>query len=218
MNIKDIADVIENFYYVGRVKSDKTLDKRDFAAMGKFALGTIMREYWYNPNVGEEGDRYSFVAGFLSPKVYQLGDADRFKRRRIDMAATPVIRLPMNAHILRVLPISGECTQDIDELTQVQPGEELSYTSSEFYFYKYFVSKGEGLDAYNIPECVKEVEVEAVFDNDEADIPYDFAFQICMNVLSPSLKLKGIQLDNTADQDPIYRSIQERLAQKDLIK
>lgn len=218
MNIKDIADVIENFYYIGRIKSDKTLDKRDFGALAKFALGTIMRDYWYNPLIGEEGDRYSFVSGFILPKIYSLGEPDKFKRRRIDMSNTPVIRLPMNAHILYVLPVSGECTQDIDELSQVQPGEELFYTSSEFDFFKYFVSKGEGLDAYNIPECVKEVEVQAVFDNDEADVPYDFAFQVCNQVLGVSLKVKGFPVDTTDDGSPNFQNLQERLIQKDLIK
>jgi hypothetical protein len=218
MNIKDISEVIENFYYIGRVKSDKTLDRKDFEMMARYALGGIMRDYWYNPAMAEEGDRYSFVAGLLSPKVYTVAEADRFGRRRIDMSKTPVIRLPMNAHILKVLPISGDCQSEVNELTQVQPGEELFYTDSQYDFFRFFVSKGAGLDVYHLDECVKEVEIEAVFDNDDTDIPYDIAFLICNQVLWPSVKLKAVQVDNTADQIPQAQDLRERLMQKELIR
>lgn len=214
MNVKFIAEVIENFYYVGRVKNNKTLATQDFEQMVKFAFGNIMRNLWYASKKADEGDEYYFFTGSLLSKPFDLPKADGCGKRRIDMSKTPVVRLPQNRHIFKINLLDEGCGTDCNEVTLVQPGEENFYTGPEMRFFMFGVPKGAGIDTYHIPDCVQKVEVEAAYDDEQADIPYDIAFDICNQILGISLKVKGWPVDITDDANPNLPILQQRLNQQ----
>lgn len=208
MKLKIVAEVIERFYNVGRVKaSNLTLEKRDFLQYAKMSFANRMRNLYYQLKAGGQGEEYYFFSGDILSEKFTLSKPDNYGKSRIDMTDKPVIRMPKNAHILNIIPVEDGCSfPEPLEITQVQPGEERFYLGPDFNSFTFFVSKGTGLDVYRMPDCVKEVEVEAIYDKDDMDIPLDMAFDICNDVLGISLKVKGFPIpatDNPYDPNAI---------------
>ena len=65
----------------------------------------------------------------------------------------------------------------------------------------FFVQKGNKIDTYNVPPCIQKIEVERAFMEDELDIPLDVAYNISIQILGVTLKVRGFvpTEDNPAD-------------------
>lgn len=217
MTRKQLQEVIYNFYYGGRPKaSSQTLSKPDFAQMVKMNAGSIMRQLYYTNRAMKTGNEYYFYCGMLDVKRFPLSEADQRGKRRIDMSAFDIYRLPKNNHITNIFPI-GSCSGEGDgtmEITLVANGEENFYAgNSDFAFFKFGVLRGKGMDTYNIPGCIGFLDVETTYDSDDVDIPLDVCFDIANQTLGLSLKLKGFPikvLDNPYDPNAV--ELRKRLA------
>jgi len=118
---------------------------------------------------------------------------DEYQHRRCDMSDISMYRMPGNSHITNVYPV-GACSNDeLGEITQVNPGEENFYANDpDFSDIMFFCIKGKGVDVYNVPPCVKSLDIEATYDGpaDELEIDSAIASVIVDQILNVSLGIK----------------------------
>lgn len=221
MKIKQLGEVCWKFYYDGRPKATaQTLSEVDIMQMCFLSFGEIIRQRYYDSKKNDENGMpdYSFVSPLLDLKKFTLSDVSRNGMRRAEMLKYDLFRLPHNAHITNVYPVGSDCEGKlISNITQVSPGEENFYLSPEFSEFKFFVVKGRGLNFYNIPSCVKEVEVEATYSTEDVDVTLDIAYEVALAVLGVSGKVNSVPvkiLDNSYSPQP--REIKHRLQEAEL--
>jgi hypothetical protein len=158
---------------------------------------------------------YSFISPLLDIKRFTLSDPTITGMRRASMTKFDLFRLPENAHFTNVYPVGEACgSNDIGEVTQVSPGEENFYLTPDFSNYLFFVVKGRGINTYNIPPCIKEVDIETTYQSDDIDVSLDLAYEVVMQVLGNSLKVNGVPikiLDNAYAPQPseVKRKLKE---------
>lgn len=213
MTLDKVSYILISFYFNGIVKSDeRELDRFDMLEYSKLAYANVMVKKWEFYKKAGFGNEYYFFTGALLRKEFPLGDVTASGRRTIDMSNTPVIRLPKNMHIFNVTPIN-EAGCNCKSVTQVAPAEEKFYQGAEFADFPFFNSVGSNLDCYNFPNCIKKVEVEAVFDDVNADIPNDIAADVCVFVLRDIFKVKQITIDKIDDgnPNPMFQEIKNKL-------
>jgi len=194
MRLNELSETIWAAYQSGSPDVKKqTFHQQDIAQMVKMAAGNAFRELYY-ASKQESGYRepdYFFSSPLLQVKRYELPEPNIIGLRRADMSADDLYRLPRNSHFVNVYPYSEKScgNEEVGEITQVAPGEENFYINDpNFKWVKFYVVKGRGLNTYNIPICVTHIEVEATFDDEEADISLDVAWTVASSVLARVLQ------------------------------
>lgn len=217
MKVSKLSEVIYNFYYAGRPKSTgKTLDKTDMLEMTVMAYAGILKTRFQQYKSATGNEDYSIVSPLLSEREITLADGRYDNIKRADMPNMELFRLPFNAHIRGVSPVSEGCADSppIDNITQVDPAEEYFYRNDTAF--SFFVIKGTGIDIYNLPFCVKKVIVEAMYADGDSDLSPDIAFEVGNTVLGISLKVKGFPvkvIDNS--YDPNVTELQKLVKEAD---
>lgn len=192
MELKQLSEIVFNFYNVGRPSStSKTFSKKDIEQFCKMGYGSTLRQRYYEDKKMDDGGTLDMIAGSLDIKEYPLGDVNVIGMRRAKIT-DEVVRMPRNSDVVNVYPMGeGDCMEDIGEsLSQVQPGEENFYLTPEMAFFMFFVQKGKNVDTYHLPPCVTKVQVERIYISDDLDIPLDMAYEIALSVLGVTLKIK----------------------------
>lgn len=194
MTIKDTSGLIWSFYQAesGSIKKE-SFEQLDIAAMLKLAIANEFRVQYYatkRESRYSEPD-YSFFSPLLSIQEFDLPEANIIGLRRIDMGEFDLFRFPGNMHIPNVYPVGDNCgNQEVGEITQVKPAEENFYINDpNMATFKFYVVKGRGLNTYNIPPCIKKLQVESTFLTDDIDITMDVAYTSAVNVLGQILKI-----------------------------
>lgn len=216
MTLKTVTDVVWSFYYDGRAKATaQTLDKLDFKQGCLLAFAGLMRAMYVKSKSSDSFNEpdYSFVSPLLTVRRFPLEDLNTRGARRADMCGVDLLRLPKGAHFTNVYPVGTDCGgQMINEITQVEPGEENFYLTPDFSGFQFFVVKGKGLDTYNIPPCIKSLDIETTYSSDDMEISLDMAYEVVMSVLSVGLKVNGVPvkiLDN--NYSPQSREVKQKL-------
>lgn len=218
MKIKQVSEICWKFFYDGRPKATaQTLSKADFLQMCQLALADQMRTEFIKSKSTDQFNEpdYSFTSPILDTKRFSLSEPNVVGMRRADMCNIDLYRLPKNAHFTNVYPVGADCNGvALGEVTQVSPGEEKFYFAPDFSSFLFFVVKGRGLNTYNLPPCVKEIDVEATYNTDDIDISMDMAYDVVMAVLGTSVKVNGVPikiLDNPYSPQPheVKRRLQE---------
>ena len=218
MKIKQVSEVAWSFYSDGRPKATaQTLNKADFGQMVQLAFAEMMRQKYYESKKLDDFNQpdYSFLSPILETKRFKLTEANVIGMRRADMCNIDLFRLPKNSHFTNVYPVGSDCNGiALGEVTQVSPGEEDFYLTPDFSSFLFYVVKGRGLNTYNLPPCVKEVDVEATYNSDDIDISMDLAYEVIMAVLGTAIKVNGIPikiLDNPYSPQPheVKKRLQE---------
>lgn len=220
MRIKQVTEVVWQFFNDGRNKATaQTLSKSDIQQACILSFADLSRQQYIKSKSQDENNQpdYSFISPLLEIKRFELTDANYIGMRRADMGEFDLLRLPHGAHITNVYPVGSNCDGDIvGDVTQVEPGEENFYLSSDFSSYQFFVVKGRGLNTYHVPPCIKEVDVETTFITDDFDISLDMAANVVMAVLMMSIKVNGVPikvLDNPYSPQP--HEVKKRLAESE---
>lgn len=196
MLLKQVEEVIWRVYQNGVPEADKQkLRQQDILQQVKMAYGAMMRQAYYTSKAANDGQPdYYFYSPILSVQTFKLTDANSQGMRRAEMGNFDLYRLPKNSHFTNVYSNSSDCSKgQSGEITQVQPGEENFYAGNpDMIFFQFFVVKGRGINTYNLPTCVKEIDVEATYDGEDIDISNDIAFDIANQVLATDLKIKEL--------------------------
>ncbi len=218
MKIKQVSEICWKYFYDGRPKATaQTLSKADILQACQLAFADMMRTEFIKSKAGDQFNEpdYSFISPILETKRFKLTEPNVVGMRRADMCSIDLYRLPKNAHFTSVYPVGYACNGvALGEVTQVSPGEENFYFSPDFSSFLFFVVKGRGLNTYNLPPCVKEVDVEATYNSEDIDISMDMAYDVVMAVLAMSIKVNGVPikiLDNPYSPQPheVKKRLQE---------
>ena len=217
MKAKQISEVIWVFYEGGQPSATNiTLQKRDVQQLVYMQIAEQLKMRLYESRKEGTGEKTDFLAGLLSRKKYDIGEPD-YNGRRSAYYSEEVIRLPKNSDVTNVYMVAGNCTETVNgEITQVQPGEENFYINDQdLKFFKFFVQKGSYIDTYNIPSCIKQIEVERIFMEDKIDIPLDVAWDVCTFVLGVTLKVRGFIPTEDNSADPNRNQLRYQLEQQE---
>ncbi len=218
MLIENLSELIYKFYQNGKPKANQErYSKKDILQMVRTAAAANFRQQYLSStkvtqgrrvvSSGEEPDYY-FLSPLLSIKRFPLPETDERGKRRIDMTGYDLFRLPKNAHFTNVHFVGEGCVnEDAGEITQVSPGEENFYINNpDLSFFKFYVVKGRGIDTYNVPPCIKELDIETTYDVEGVDISSDIAFDIANQLLSTVLKI----FDGTQETKIILKEALEK--------
>lgn len=195
MTLKALTELTWRLYQNGKAyANNQHALKPDIQEKCKLAFADGIRQMWYQSKASDDYEQpdYSFTSPLLNVKRFSLGDYDETKRyRRCDMSGWDMYRMPGNSHITNVYPV-GTCGDgEVGTITQVNPGEENFYVNDPDIEEHFFVIKGKGINAYNLPPCVKELEVESTFDlGDQTEIDKGLASMVCDQVLGVVLGIK----------------------------
>ena len=218
MNLEMLSEVVWNYYDGGRpTATNQTLEQDDIRAMVTMQLAEQLKMRFYESRKDVDGDKTVFIAGLLSTKRYDLGDSDA-KGKRVAICKDEVIRLPKGYDKTSVYMVSDGCTGLTDGmLPPVQPGEENFYINDQnMKSFKFHVEKKEKIETFNVPPCVKKIEVERIFATDDLDVPADVAYDVATQVLGISLKVRGFipTEDNSMDgnRDQLRRQLEQSKA------
>lgn len=202
MILKTLAETLWVVYQKGLPQADnQTLVEADISQMCKMsAANNFRQQYLYGQkiipgkNVLETTDdpEYYFVSPLLSIKRFELPETDNPQgMRRADMGEFDLYRLPKNAHFTNLYLVNNKCGgQKVGNMTLVKNGEEKFYTSAEFREFIFGAVVGRGINTYNIPPCVKEIDIETTYDSEDSDIALDVCHDVGHDVLGMIFKIE----------------------------
>lgn len=213
MNILVIADVINDVYSNGIVKSRHKIDRRDFIVLSRAAKGSVMRAHYIAER--QSGSVSSFVADQVSPKEFNTKKNERgILTVDIDFDVDRIVKLPDGNGIIRITPINEEGTIDYSvNYSRAPAGSEFIFGTKAF-----LEDTGEAIYVAMSNEIrlfgndAEKVEMVYVSDNDEVDIPTDIAWEIINDVLGIVLRVEGFPVDKTDDQNPNVQQINSKIS------
>lgn len=194
MRLKQISEILYNFYSDGRPDaSDQHLDEADIIQMCRMSAAANFRRQYSSSQVMVSGRKvsfsnadseYYFSSPLLSIKRFLISEPDYNGMRVADMNEFDLYRLPKNTHFSNIYLVNNECGgQKFGNITLVSNGEEKFYLKPKFKGYLFASVVGRTLRTYNVPPCVKKIDVETTYDSDEIDITLDVAFDVSSEVL-----------------------------------
>lgn len=213
MKLKVISYVLFELYNNGVIRSSHKLDDRDFLQLSRAAKGSVTRKFYYDERSNDAV--WQFVAANTSEAEYTVTED---KRGRIivdfDFEKDRITRLPEGNGILRITPIPKEGKIDYSKnYTKGIAGSEWMYCTKKFLEDTgeliYMFTAGQiRLFSLFVPEMV---EMLAVVDNDDSEIPDDIVWEIFNYVLVISLKVVNQPIDSTDDSNPMVQAIKSKL-------
>jgi hypothetical protein len=195
MKLVELSELVWKLVQAGRPNVQKqTFHEPDVRQFLKVAVANSFREMFYTSKKESRYNEpdYFFSSPLLDVKRFELTAANMVGMRRADMSAWDLYRLPRNSHFTNIYPVAGESgcgNQEVGEITQVSPGEENFYaTDPDYENFQFYVVKGRGINTYNIPPCIKSVDIEATYEVEDVDITMDIAFTAASTVLARLLQ------------------------------
>lgn len=214
MILKSLSELIWRFYQNGKAKANNQhLLKQDISQKIKLLFADAMRQRYFESMKADEFNQpdYAFVSPILAVKRFPLSDPDIKGKRRADMGAFDLYRLPKNSHFTNVYPYAdkGCGNTEVGEITQVVPGEENFYIGNpDLSEYQFYVVKGRGIDTYNLPPCITGLDIETTYDvGDTTDIDMSIASQIVDQVLGVALGIKKQYYSEEAQKEMMDQNI-----------
>jgi len=195
MRLYELSELTWRLYQNGKAfANSQFILKQDIEQKCKLLFSDAMRQRYYESMKLDEFNRpdYAFISPILQIKRFDLSSESEQKFRRCDMGAFDLYRLPKNAHFTNIYPVGNCGTDELGEITQVSPGEENFYVNDpDLKKVMFFVVKGRGINTYNMPPCVKQLDIETTYDMDEdTDIDKSIASIIIDQILNVALGIK----------------------------
>jgi len=202
MTLKNLAEVGWVLYQDGKPQANnQKLAEADIMQMCKMSAANNFRQQYLfgqkvipGKNLLETTDdpEYYFVSPLLSIKRFALPETDNAQgMRRADMNEFDLYRLPKNAHFTGLYLVNNECGgQKVGNLTLVKNGEEKFYLWSKFRSFIFGVVVGRGVNTFNVPPCVKNIDIETTYDSELSDISLDVCYDVLTEVLSMIFKIE----------------------------
>lgn len=223
MNVIVLADVINDVYSNGIIKSRHKIDRRDFIVMCRAAKGSVARAHYIAEKQG--GPVGAFVSDIVKAKEFKVINTKRgYQVVDFDFNKNKITKLPDGNGIVRVTPIDTEGRIDYNKnYSRAMAGSEWMYCTPEFLedtgelIYIAMSNEirlfGSNIDLIQRPEDGNEqVEMVYVSDDDDTDIPNDMCWEIINNVLGIVLRVEGFPVDKTDDQNPNVQQINSKIS------
>lgn len=215
MNIIVAADVLNELYNNGVIRSNHKLDERDFLQMARAALGSVIRVHYFDEKQKSESV-YHFVASCVQEKEYKV---TKDKRGRLlvdfDYETSRIVKLPDGNGILRVTPIpeSGEIDYS-KNFTKGIAGSEYLYCTPAYLEdtgEQIFMAAASQIRLFTDKQPAM-VEMLAVIFDDQTEIPDDVVWEIFSYIFTFILKVVGLPVDTTDDSNPVVQAVKSKMA------
>lgn len=208
MNIELVAVLIEEIYYDGRVLTgSEKLQKKDFQNMCLAAMGTIMRNlYW---QMKQDGGELLYFGDNVDTKDYSVQE-DPSGQRYI-MIDDALLNIPFGLGIINVYPAKDSGCPE--RFVKQPPGADWLYCGTDFMI-PFYIKKGKRLDLFG-NDCVKKetkVYVDGLYFSDQLDLPQDIVWDIMNAVLGVSLKKNGWPVDPTTNDNPNITELKNKIS------
>lgn len=215
MLLSVLSETVWQIYAEGRQKATtRSFSQKDVQQYIKLSVAEVFRILYYNSKRNKDGNAFYFISPLLSIQPFTLSDPNLIGMRRADMSAFDLFRMPHDAHIVSMYPVGCNDGGDYKSISLVEAGEEYFYAGkAKFKSFKFGVLKGRAVDTYNLPPCVKYLDVESSFDAPDLDpdISMDVAFDASSLVLG---KMIGMPEFTNKNSDNSYSLPQRNLRQR----
>lgn len=214
MKILVVADVLNELYNNGVIRSSKKLDERDFLQMARAAKGSVIRKFYFDEKQQSESV-YHFIASNLKEKEYNVIKDNRGRQKvDFDYNTDKIVRLPDGNGIIRITPIPESGNIDYTHnYTKGIAGSEYIYCTKAFLEdtgERIYIAIADQIRLFGLPET-KMVEMLAVLDNDDTEIPEDVVWEIFNYVFIFILKIINQPVDTNDDSNPMVQTVKSRL-------
>jgi hypothetical protein len=213
MKLLVIADVINDVYNNGVVKSRHKIDRRDFIVLCRAAKGSVVRARYIQER--QQGNVSAFVGDQIRAAEFKTAKSDRgILTVDIDFDVTKIVKLPDGNGVIRITPINdgGKIDYSIN-FSKAPAGSEFMFCTNEF-----LDDTGELIYIMSSNEIrlfgsdVEQVEMVYVADDDDVDVPEDIAWDMINDVLGIVLRVEGFPVDKTDDQNPNVQQINSKIS------
>lgn len=215
MLLSELSETVWQIYNEGRPKSTiRNFSQKDVQQYVKLAVSEVFRILYYNSKRNKDGNAFYFISPLLSIQPFELSDPNLIGMRVADMSQFDLFRMPHDAHIVSMYPVGCNDHGDFKSISLVEAGEEYFYAGNpKFIKFQFGVVKGKNIHTYNLPPCVKKLDVEASFDSPDLDpdISLDVAFDASSLVLG---KMIGMPEYTNKVTDNSYSLPQRNLKQR----
>lgn len=209
MNIELLADIIQEFYYSGRVKSDRKLKREDFVQLSRIAHGNVLRNLFKEPAIARQYMQY--YGQHTDSQIFTVSEKQENGKRIIEIPKEKeMLRLPNGVGIFSVRSLSTEKCSAVTFVRKIL-GTDWLLCGEDFEDVQTFAIKRNVIELDGAPDCMKEAEVTGIFSDENIDIPVDIAFDIFNLVIGQSLKVAGFPVDKHDNQNPNYKEIEARI-------
>lgn len=208
-----VAEIILQIYYTGRPKADKKLRIEYFEQLVKMANASIMRKIYFD--LRDKGEVFDYFGFQLEQKEFTLPDKDRRGRRVLIFDDNEgVLRLPKGLGIFDIFPVTDDPSVPT-KIHYVGAGTNELWSGPDFDDLMKYENRGKKITFYNVPDCVKTVEVDGIFNDVDLEVPFDVVIDIINIVLVETLKTINQPIDKTDDGDPNLITVKSKLAEKE---
>lgn len=215
MLLSELSETTWQFYSDGRARAtSRNFSQQDVQQFLKLSVAEAFRLLYFASKRNKDGNAFYFISPLLSIQKFTLEDANMIGMRRADMIAFDLFRMPHDAHITNAYPVGCNDGGDYKSISLVEAGEEYFYAgNAKFKSYKFGVVKGRGINTYNLPPCVKNLDVESTFDSPglDPDISLDVAYEASNMTLG---KMIGIPEFMNTGTDNSVSHLQKNLRQR----
>jgi hypothetical protein len=215
MLLSELSETIWQVYSDGRPRStSRNFNQDDVRQFLKLSIAEVLRLLYFSSKRNKDGDAFYFISPLLSIQKFTLGEPNLIGKRRADMSDFDLFRMPHDAHIVSIYPVGCNTQGDFKSISLVEAGEEYFYAgNSKFKKYQFGVVKGRGVDTYNLPPCIKFLDIEASFNSNDLDpdVSLDVAYEAGSLTLG---KMIGVPEFMNSGTDNSLTHLQRNLRQR----
>ncbi len=183
MRLKALSELVQKFVSSGVIKvTDISLTQSTIEGYLTASYGFVMQQIIDKKKRNGELDVSYLIGGSIKNvdlKVKKTGN-----NHSISLTGLKIMRLDNAMQIIGFdNPIDdcgcGQQVVPLETISYVQPYEAKFYQGAAYSDLFYYTFSGESIVIYNIPDCLKLLNLQYVSDASEADIPEDVCLQIC---------------------------------------
>lgn len=216
MLLSQLEEINWQVYNDGRAKAtNRSFDRRDIREFLIMAINEIWRVLYFSSKRNKDGTPFYFVSPTLSIQTFKLSPPNLIGMRRADMSEFDLLRMPHDMHFVSLYPVGCNDGGDYKSISLVDPSEEYFYAGNPtFKSFRFARVMGRGLNTYNLPPCVKSLDVESTFKSAEIDpdISNDVAYDASNMVLGRFIgipEFENTQSDNSLT--PAKKILRQRI-------
>lgn len=215
MLLSELSETVWQVYSNGRARAtSRNFAEKDVNQLLKLSVAEVFRLLYFASKRNKDGNAFYFISPLLSIQKFDLSEPNLIGKRRADMSAFDLFRMPHDAHIVSAYPVGCNDGGDYKSISLVEAGEEYFYAGNpKFKSFKFGVVKGRGLDTYNLSTCVNALDIESSFDSPDLDpdISLDVAYEAANMTLG---KMIGIPEFMNTGTDNSVTHLQKNLKQR----
>ena len=184
MTLKALSNLVLKFYSNGTIKSSNIqLSQAVIEGYLKNAYGYVIQSVIDKKKRNNELDMSYLMSGAIVNETFTVKKTGR--KTRLDLTGKSILRMDNAMQIVGFeLPVE-ECgcgnsvNNDLANISYVAPNEVKFYTGEGYEDLNFYALTGNGIDIYNLPECLEKIVLVYAKESSEIDIPADICLTIC---------------------------------------